>query len=98
MVKKTLRKGYLDIGIRPAPDQRQPSRPILPINHLARVGMFFLGQDSGQSLEFRARDFSADRTRSDTHARIIPDAFGFAHVAARHHVQLVAIFPKPYWS
>ena len=30
--------------------------------------------------------------------RVVTDAFGLAHVAARHHIQAVGFFAKPYWG
>jgi len=92
-----LRKIYLQIRICPAPDQRQPGCPILPVNSPPRAGVFFRRQNARRCREFRPNHLSPHRAGSNRHLGIVANALRLAHIAARHHVQLVTVFPEPYW-
>jgi hypothetical protein len=92
----TLRKSDLQISIGPAPNQRQARHPIFSVNGLARVSMFFRRQNPGQRCVFRSSHFSADGARRDAHLRVVANTLCLAHIAARHDVELVAIFSEPH--
>ena len=48
--------------------------------------------------ELRSRHGSTHGAGRHTHLRIVADPFGLPHVAARHHVEFVAILSKPHGS
>ena len=92
----TLRESDLQISIGPAPNQRQARHPIFPVNRSARVSMFPRWQDARQRCVFRPCHFSPDGARGDAHLRVVANTLCLAHIAARHHVEVVAIFSEPH--
>jgi hypothetical protein len=92
----TLRESDLQISIGPAPNQRQARHPIFPVDRFARVSMFFRRQNPGQRCVFRPGHFSPDGARGDAHLRVVANTLCLPHVAARHDVELVAIFSEPH--
>jgi len=93
---KKLRKTNLHISIGPNPNQRQPGRPILPINRSPRAAMLLRRQNPRCSRKLRSSHSSPNRARSHLHRRIVPNAFSLSHIAARHHKKPVALFSKPH--
>jgi hypothetical protein len=82
----------------PAKWRRQPGHPVLSVDGLSGAGILFWRQYPRHSWKSRPGHFPAYGARSYSHLRIITNAFGLAHVAARHHVQPVSLFPEPYGS
>ena len=60
--------------------------------------MSFRWKDVGYRWIFCAGHFPSHGAGSNEHLRVIANALRLAHIAARHHVQLVAIFSEPYRS
>ena len=71
----SLAKTQFQIGIRPAPDERNAGHPILAVDSFARPRVFFCWQDARLGINFRASDNSANRTRRDPHLRIVRTRF-----------------------
>jgi hypothetical protein len=93
--RQRLRKAEFYECIRPAKDRCQPGLPILPVNGLPRVSVFLRRQQTRRRSDLRPSNFSTDGAGSNRHLRIIANAFGLAHFAARHHIKFIGIFSKP---
>jgi hypothetical protein len=90
-----LRKSDLDVRVRSTPDQRQTRHPILSVNRLPRVRMFFVGQYTCQGRGLRPGHSSANCAGSDPNLLVVAQAFHLSHIAARHHIKLVGVLPEP---
>jgi hypothetical protein len=92
-----LRKTYLQERIRPTtPGRRQPGQPIFPVDGLPRAGMFLRRQNTRQRRHLRPSQFPPDSAGSNCHLWIVANTLRLAHIAAGHHVKLVAVFAEPY--
>jgi hypothetical protein len=90
-----LRKSYLHIRISPAPDQWKTGGPILPVDGLPCMRVFFRGQDACYGGDLGSGRLPAYGAWSDHHLGIVANALCLPHIAARHHIKPIAIFSKP---
>ena len=65
---------------------------------LPRPACLFGRQNAGRRGELRSRNLSTHRAGRHTHLRIVANALGLPHVAARHHVKLAVCFAEPHGS
>src|SRR5580700_884380 len=93
-----LGEAYLQESIRLAKRRCQSGQQILTVDGLPRVRLFLKRQNSRHGRRLRPRDFAAHGAGSNRHPRIVANALRLAHIAARHHVELVAFFAKPHRS
>lgn len=90
-----LAEADLDVGIRPSPNPRYPRHPILSVDRLSALGMFFRRKNARRGGELRAGHLASNRAGSDRHFWIVANTFRLTHIAARHHVQLAVILTEP---
>jgi hypothetical protein len=93
--RTTLRKAYFNERVRLAPRRRKPCHPILAVHRLVRLCMFLSREKPRNRLNLFPRNFSAHRAWSHRHLRIVADALHLARIAARHHIEMVALFAEP---
>lgn len=98
VIDSKLRKRQLDIRVGPAPDQRQPCRPIFTVKGCPRSRVFFWWQNASRRRKLRPSHLPAYCGGSNSNLRIVANTFGLAHIAARHHIKPVAFFSEPYRS
>jgi hypothetical protein len=90
-----LGKSYLHIRIGPAPDQRKPCHPILPVDGLPCMRVFFRGQDARCCGDLGPGHLPAYGAWTYHHLGVVANALCLPHIAARHHIKPIAIFSKP---
>ncbi len=89
--------GNLSPGTHPPYSRRrQPGQPIFPVDGLPRAGMFLRRQNTRQRRHLRPSQFPPDSAGSNCHLWIVANTLRLAHIAAGHHVKLVAVFAEPY--
>jgi hypothetical protein len=86
----------LDEDILLAPEKRNSCQPILLLNRLVSERPVFGRKYARFAGKLWTGDLASDSARSDSHLGIIPHAFVFPRVAARHHVELFVLFSKPH--
>jgi hypothetical protein len=97
-ILRTLGKAYFQKCIRPTERRCQTRQQILTVYSLPGVSLFLDRHNSRRSRRLRPGNPSADGAGSNRHLRIVANAFRLAKLKARHHVKLVALFPKPHWG
>jgi hypothetical protein len=90
-----LAEADFDIRIRPSPNPRYPRHPILSVDCLSALGVFFRRKNARGGRELRTGHLASNRARSDCHFWIVANTFRLPHIAARHHVQLATILTEP---
>ena len=60
--------------------------------------MLLRRKDVRSGNELRSGHFSADGAWRDSHLRIVANALGLTHIAARHYVEFSIFLAEPHWS
>ena|SRR5258708_11001330 len=92
-----LLKAQFQIGVRIPPDKWQASHPIFSVDGFTRVSVFLRRKNPCRGGKLGAGHFAADAAGSEAHLRVVANTLRLAHIAARHYVELVAVFSKPNW-
>jgi hypothetical protein len=85
----------LDEDILLAPEERNSRQPILLLDRLVSERPVCGRKYARFGGKIWTDDLASDSASSDSHVGVVPDALVFPRVAARHHIELFALFSKP---
>jgi hypothetical protein len=91
-------KGQLEISVGPSPYEWKARHPVLAIDRLPRSSMLRWLQNAGLRVKLRSSHLSPNRARRHAYLWIIANPLGLSQIAACHHIELAAFFPKPHGS